>query len=86
MEIEDVPAGNYDLKVGGTSVGDIHATMDKDGKVQGEAEFRDPVEPGKTLLDFDPRGQTIEVLDGTERYTGCGVSTELGLISGTQRP
>ena len=66
VEIEDVPAGIYDLKVGGTSVGDIHAAMDKDGKVHGEAEFRVPVEPGKTLLDFDPRGQTIEVLDGTD--------------------
>jgi len=66
VEIEDVPVGIYDLKVGGVSVGDIHAVMDQDGTVRGEAEFRDPVEPGKTLLDFDPRGQTIEVLDGAD--------------------
>jgi hypothetical protein len=64
VEIEDVPVGIYDLKVGGTSVGDIHAVMDQDGTVRGEAEFRDPVEPGKILLDFDPRGQSIEVLEG----------------------
>ena len=43
----------------------MYKWVDQDGKVRGEAEFRVPVEPGKTLLDFDPRGQTIEVLDGT---------------------
>ena len=35
-----------------------------DGSVEGELEFRNPVEPGKLLLDFDPRGQQIDVLDG----------------------
>jgi len=32
---------------------------------RGETEFRDPVEPGKILLDFDPRGEQIDVLEGT---------------------
>jgi hypothetical protein len=35
-----------------------------DGSVEGELEFRNPVEPGKHLLDFDPRGQQIDVLEG----------------------
>ena len=37
---------------------------------QGEVEFRNPVEPGKVLLDFDPRGKLIEVLEnGTVIFT-----------------
>ena len=55
----------YGLRVGGESVGTIQAVMRVDGTIEGELEFRNPVEPGKTLLDFDPRGQRIEVLDGT---------------------
>jgi hypothetical protein len=39
--------------------------MRQDGSIEGELEFRNPVEPGKILLDFDPRGQAIEVLDGS---------------------
>jgi len=64
VEIEEVPIGTYGLKVGGATVGEIEAKQDPYGSARGELEFRVPVEPGKTLLDFDPRGQTIEVLDG----------------------
>jgi hypothetical protein len=64
VEIEDVPQGNYDLRVGGNTVGTIQAVMIQDGSIQGELEFRNPVEPGKLPLDFDPRGQQIDVLDG----------------------
>jgi hypothetical protein len=62
--IEDVPVGNYDLRVGGSQVGTITAVLLEDGSVEGELEFRNPVEPGKSSLDFDPRGQLIEVLEG----------------------
>jgi len=65
VEIEDVPAGSYDLRIGGDIVGTIQAVMMQDGTIEGELEFRNPVEPGKILLDFDPRGQQIDVLDGT---------------------
>lgn len=64
VEIEDVPAGSYDLRIGGTVVGTLQAALDVDGTVRGELEFRDPVEPGKILLDFDPRGKQIDVLQG----------------------
>ena len=64
VEIEDVPAGSYDLSVGGEIVGTLQAAVDFDGTVRGELEFRDPVEPGKILLDFDPRGKQIDVLEG----------------------
>ena len=65
VEIEDVPAGSYILKIGGEIVGSIQVVVMQDGTVEGEIEFRDPVEPGKKLLDFDPRGQQIDVLEGT---------------------
>lgn len=65
VEIEDVPVGAYGLRVGGANVGTIQVVVLQDGSVEGELEFRNPVEPGKILLDFDPRGQMIEVLDGS---------------------
>jgi len=66
VEIEDVPVGSYGLRIGGETVGTIEVMMMmQDGSVEGELEFRNPVEPGKILLDFDPRGQQIDVLDGT---------------------
>jgi hypothetical protein len=65
VEIEDVPEGAYGLRVGGDVVGTLQATVDVDGTVRGELEFRNPVEPGKILLDFDPRGQQIDVLEGS---------------------
>jgi hypothetical protein len=64
VEIEDVPSGSYDLSVGGEIVGTLQAALDTDGTVRGELEFRNPVEPGKILLDFDPRGKQIDVLEG----------------------
>lgn len=65
VEIEDVPEGSYPLRIGGDMVGSIQVTTLMDGSVEGELEFRDPVEPGKILLDFDPRGKLIEVLEGS---------------------
>ncbi|MDJ0654534.1 MAG: hypothetical protein QNJ40_10295 [Xanthomonadales bacterium] len=63
VEIEDVPEGSYALRVGGVERGIIDVTATA-GEVEGEIEFRDPVEPGKELLDFDPRGELVEVLEG----------------------
>jgi hypothetical protein len=60
VEIEDVALGNYELFIGATRRGQIIATM-QNGQVKGELEFQSPVEPGKQLLNFDPRGQRIEV-------------------------
>ena len=65
VEIEDVPVGPYSLRVGGQVVGTMQVTTLEDGSIEGELEFRNPVEPGKILLDFDPRGKEIEVLDGS---------------------
>lgn len=63
VEIEDVPVGSYTLRIADEVVGTINAVLLEDGTVEGELEFRNPVESGKILLDFDPRGQQIDVLD-----------------------
>ena len=56
VEIEDLPNGSYTLVVGGITRGTIQVSGG-----EGELEFRDPVEPGKLPLDFDPRGQSVQV-------------------------
>ena len=64
VEAEDLPVGAYSLRVAGIE----RATIDVvtvAGGTEGEVEFRSPVEPGKILLDFDPRGEQIEVARGS---------------------
>ena len=61
VEIEDVPVGAYELWVANDQKGTINV-INVPGGTEGEIEFRDPVEPGKVLLDFDPRGQSIDII------------------------
>lgn len=63
VEIEDVPAGAYTLKVGGHDVGVINA-FEMHGQVYGHLRFSDPESYGRAHLDFEPRGQNIEVFQG----------------------
>jgi len=64
VEVEDVGAGSYTIRVGGQSRATLIAASTANG-IRGEVEFRSPVEPGKVLLDFDPRGQLVEVVQGS---------------------
>ena len=64
VEIEDLPAGDYRLQIDGIERGVIEVRDTINGP-EGEIEFRSPAEPGKQLLDFDPRAKLIEILDGT---------------------
>jgi len=66
VEIEDVPEGAYDVYVGGVLRGTIQAVFQPaNGEVEGELEWdSDPDDPGELLLNFDPRGQLIEIRDG----------------------
>jgi len=63
VEIEDVPVGPYSLFVGGIERGIIEVVDTVNGP-EGEIEFRTPVEAGKLPLDFDPRGELVEILAG----------------------
>ena len=60
VEIEKVAVGNYTLVVAGTVRGTIRAVNTGSGVV-GEIEFDRKVEPGHRALNFDPRGQLIEI-------------------------
>ncbi|MEA3209193.1 MAG: hypothetical protein QOE70_2250 [Chthoniobacter sp.] len=64
VEIEDLAAGAYTLTVGGVARGTINAKLVA-GKVKGEIEFESENESGHRLLDFDPRGQTLEISSST---------------------
>jgi len=64
VEIEDVPVGTYTLKVGGVEEGIIGAFEMHNGEVYGHIKFRDPETTGREHLDFEPRGQKIEVFQG----------------------
>ena len=52
-------------QVGGVEQGQIEVAADGDDS-KGKIRFSDPQEDGRELLDFDPRGQLIEVLSGTD--------------------
>jgi len=64
VEIEDVPVGLYTLKVGGVEVGIIEAFEMHMGDIFGHIMFRDPESYGRAHLNFEPRGQKIEVFQG----------------------
>ncbi len=68
VEIEDVPAGAYELFVGGENRGTITVT-DTGGETKGEIEFdTEPDDPGEILLDFYPRGKINEIERGGEIF------------------
>ncbi|MEQ1861754.1 MAG: hypothetical protein ABMA13_17695 [Chthoniobacteraceae bacterium] len=67
VEIEKVAAGNYTLTVAGVVRGTIKAVATASG-VEGELEFDSKVEPGHRPLNFDPRGQFIEISDAAGVY------------------
>jgi hypothetical protein len=64
IELEDLAVGTYRIFVGGSDRGGVDVTTVAGG-TEGESEFRSPVEPGKILLDFDPRGQVVEIRSAT---------------------
>jgi len=77
VEIEDLDLGSYELWVGGMMVAEIEVVT-VDGGTEGEVEFRNPVEPGKLLLDFDPIGQLISIEQAGSVFLEVEFPTELG--------
>lgn len=63
VQVEGVPEGSYSLVVDGAGVGDIEVITD-DEKNKGKLKFSDPEKDDTLLLDFDPRGTVVEVLQG----------------------
>ena len=61
VEVEDLDAARYDLVVGGVVRAVLDVVEVAPGATQAEVEFANPVQAGKVLLDFDPRGQLVSV-------------------------
>ncbi len=61
VEVDDMPAGSYDLQVGGESLGTIEVNASGKGKLK----FSDPVKEDRLPLPpgFDPMGSTVTVSD-----------------------
>ncbi len=81
IEIEDVPVGDYAVSVGGIARGTL-SVIDTVNGPEGEIEFRYPAEPGKALLDFDPRGELVEIFDGGTRIFSVSFPSTDGGSSG----
>lgn len=67
VEVEDVPVGSYSLLVGGVARGTIPVKAVGD-VVEGELEFTSKTEKGARRLNFDPRGQLLEVTNDAGVY------------------
>ena len=65
VEVEDVPIGTYSVRVANVHRGTLLVSS-QNGRNKGELEFSNPQDAGKPLLSFDPRGQLIQVLSGTD--------------------
>lgn len=87
VEAEDLPLGDYVLRVGGVERATLEVRTAATG-TEGEVEFRSPVEPGKILLDFDPRGALVEIAQGgtvflrTKFGSGADAGDDAGGVPG----
>ncbi|HET7844935.1 MAG TPA: hypothetical protein VFL14_12340 [Xanthomonadales bacterium] len=64
VEVQKLPVGTYTLRVGGEDRGTFQVRqMGNNGTTKGEIAFSSPAAPGEDELDFDPRGEAVEVLD-----------------------
>jgi cytochrome c oxidase assembly protein Cox11 len=70
VEIEDVPAGPYDVLVNEAVVGSITAAADPvTGEIDGEIEFdTDADDPDELPLSFDPANAMVEIRQGAALY------------------
>lgn len=64
VKIKNVPAGFYTVEVAGDAKGELEVLEDE-GDFEGKVKFTDPQKVETLLLDFDPRGQIIEVRQTT---------------------
>lgn len=67
VEVGDLPAGDYDVLVGGTNRGTLTVTGAEPGSTR-TLVFASEPEADELLLDFDVFGQTVEVRQGANSY------------------
>jgi hypothetical protein len=68
VEVEDLTPANYDLVVGGSVVGTLDVQALPAGGSEGELEFDSKSSRSHLPLNFDPRGQLIEVVRAATVY------------------
>ena len=67
VEIKGVPVGTYPVRVNDILRGEIDVAVDPDDdddKLKGKLRFSNPQKEERELLDFDPRGEWVEVYEG----------------------
>lgn len=70
IDVRHLPAGSYDIRVADLIEGSVEVTRvgggpdGQGGTSMGQARFASPAGDNDELLDFDPRGQLIEIVDG----------------------
>ena len=67
VQIEHLAVGTYDLVVGNTVRAQIQVVQ-RFQATRGEVELRKPAEAGTLSLDFDPRGQTLQIRQGANVF------------------
>jgi len=77
VDVEDLDVGTYEVVVGDTGRGEIEVVATEDGS-EGEVEFRDPSDDDHPALQFDPRGDTVAVVQEGTTYLEADVPTEPG--------
>jgi len=64
VKIKNVPIGFYSVEVGAVSKGEVEV-VEGNKKTEGQVKFTDPQKNDTLELDFDPRGQMIEIRQTT---------------------
>lgn len=64
VKVKDVPVGFYSVEVAGMSKGEVEVVED-DGDFEGRVKFSDPQKGENLELEFDPRGQVVEIRQTT---------------------
>ncbi len=65
--VYDLPVGDYQLMVDGQAQGSLQVQTQSDGSTRGELNFTSPASAGRLTLTFDPRGKTLEIIDGSQQ-------------------
>lgn len=67
IDVRKLPAGTYSIRIADLVEGSIEASpvgAGQGGMTMGQMRFASPAGDNAELLDFDPRGQLIEIVDG----------------------
>ena len=71
IEVDNIPAGTYDVYVGETVEGEFIVECEGEGEGQecwGGIDWHDPAVGEELFLNFDPRGKTIAIKQGIDVY------------------